>query len=417
MSSRVIPVGLLVSYAKELLDTDALLADVWVEGEVSQVFHARSGHLYFSLKDDDVTLKCVLFRTLAERQSRLPEVGDALVIHGRLGLYPRDGTVQLYADVVQAAGLGVLALQFEQLRQRLEAEGLFAETRKRPLPARPRVIGVVTSPDGSVWHDIQQVLGRRFPLVEVVLAPALVQGRDAPDSIAVALGAIQRVSGVEVVILGRGGGSADDLSAFNDERVARAVFASSVPVVSAVGHETDWTIVDFVADARAATPSVAAELCVPSRADLIEQLEIRRSILTGKMLDLTAGERAHWLHQRNRLKRADLRAEIGQRKSAQAGQRRLLDRYAKLQFVEISQHSARQRAALDNLGPHSVLQRGYALVVDPGTGRVVSTAEQAVSLRSLDIEFFDRTISAKPDSASVRSRDGKGTPHATGSAR
>ncbi len=414
MSSRVVPVGLLVSYVKELLDTDALLADVWIEGEVSQVFHARSGHLYFSLKDDDVTLKCVLFRTLAERQSRLPEVGDALVAHGRLGLYARDGTVQLYADVVQAAGLGVLALQFEQLRQRLEAEGLFEETRKRPLPARPRVIGVVTSPDGSVWHDIQQVLRRRFPLVEVVLAPALVQGRHAPDSITLAIGAIQRVSGVEVVILGRGGGSADDLSAFNDERVARAVFASSVPVVSAVGHETDWTIVDFVADARAATPSVAAELCVPSRADLIEQLDIRRRVLRGKMLGLTSGERAHWLQQRDRLKRIDFPADIAQRQTVLTGWRRLLDRYAQLQVVEQSQHLARQRAVLETLGPDSVLRRGYALVVDPETGTVVSTANQAANSRSLDIEFFDRTISANPDPASIRTRDGKENPHATG---
>ena len=396
MSSRIVPVGLIVSYLKDLLDGDALVSDVWVEGEVSHVFRARSGHVYFTLNDGEVTLKCVLFRTAADRQLRLPEVGDSLVAHGHVGLYEREGTVQLYADVVQAAGVGILALQFEQLRQRLESEGLFETSRKRALPLRPRAIGVVTSPDGAVWHDIQQVLQRRFPFVEVVLAPSLVQGDRAPERLIAALDAIQRQDAVDVIIIGRGGGSAEDLSAFNDERVARTVFASRVPIVSAVGHETDWTIIDFVADVRAATPSVAAELCVPSRIELLEQLGDQQSRFTRAVGELVARERWNALHQRRRLRRIDIRTAIELWRTSLDHQRDTLDRSGKSQVAERVRSLDRQRAVLRTMNPRSVLQRGYAVVTDSETGQVVVSSELATTRPALDLDFSDGEVTVRP---------------------
>lgn len=407
MSSRVVPVGLIVSYLQELIGEDVLLSDVWVEGEVSEFFRARSGHVYFTLNDGDAALKCVLFRTLAERQANLPGIGDQIVAHGRVGLYEQDGRVQLYTDVVQAAGLGVLALQFEQLRQRLAADGLFEESRKRSLPPRPRVIGVVTSPDGSVWHDIQQVLQRRYPLVEVVLAPSLVQGEFAPGSIVVAMEAIQRRRDLDLIIVGRGGGSPEDLAAFNDERVARAVFASRVPVISAVGHETDWTIIDFVADLRAATPSVAAELCVPSAVELMEQTRIVRSQLDRGISALVERDRRDLTGYRNRLARIDMPAALGRRRRESAAQRRDLDRCASELLRGESIYLHRQRAVLATLGPRSVLGRGYAVVMDQETNMVLSSGVDAANCASLRIGFADAELDVRPVSDSLRQRERK----------
>lgn len=397
MSSRIVPVSLIVSYVKELLDGDPLSSDVWVEGDVAQVFRARSGHVYFTLKDGDSALKAVMFRTLAERQRLLPTAGERLVAHGRISLYERDGTVQLYADVTQAAGLGVLALQFEQLRQRLDAEGLFAIDRKRPIPARPRAIGVVTSADGSVWHDIQQVLQRRFPLVEVVLASSMVQGVQAPAQLVQALEAIQRQRRVDVVIIGRGGGSADDLSAFNDEGVARAVFACRVPVISAVGHETDWAMTDWVADARAATPSVAAELCVPSRVDLLDQLVERRDALTRHATSLTRESRQHLSYQRSRLARVDLPATIRRQRHHTDHQRDALARCGRAAVEARRGSLARQRSVLQALAPTAVLDRGYALVSDVEGAGLIASRKMAVVHLALRLHFRDGEMTVRPD--------------------
>jgi exodeoxyribonuclease VII large subunit len=272
VSRHVVSVQLLTSYIRDSLEADELLADLWVEGEVAETFVARSGHVYFTLRDTDSQLKCVLFRAQAQRLRSLPRAGDQIAAHGRISVYERDGTYQHYVDFVQPAGLGILALQRELLRKQLAAEGLFDPSRKRPIPALPSCIGVVTSAEGAVWQDIQHVLRRRFPLVHLLLAPAPVQGDSAPAGIVAALQALQDDGRPDVIILARGGGSADDLSCFNDERVVRAVFACRIPVVSGVGHETDWTLVDDVADLRAPTPSVAAELCSPSIVDLAERL-------------------------------------------------------------------------------------------------------------------------------------------------
>lgn len=392
MNSRVVPVGLIVSYLQELIDGDSLVSDIWIEGEVSQVFRARSGHVYFTLKEEDTALKCVLFRGYADRQPRLPEVGDNLAAHGRIGLYERDGAIQLYADVVQAAGAGVLALQLEQLRQRLEQEGLFEPSRKRPLPARPRRIGVVTSPDGSVWHDIRQVLERRYPLVDVVLAPAPVQGDRAPEALIRALKAIQAVEGIDVVIIGRGGGSAEDLAAFNDERLARAVFASPIPVISAVGHETDWTIIDWVADLRAATPSVAAELSVPSRIDLAEQLRAQRRRLELAANELTRSAGRWLLDCTGHMQRHDPAAALPGRRRDLQHQRELIERAGKSLVSRRLRVLERQRSVLETLAPNAVLERGYALVSNAEDHAVISRSAMVLPHQELRLSFIDNDV-------------------------
>ncbi len=398
MIGRVVPVGLLTSYVRTVLEGDALLADVWAEGEVSNLFRAQSGHVYFTVTDGDGQLKCALFRSHAMRQRRLPQTGDHVAVHGRVTVYERDGALQLYADVVQPAGLGLLALQLERLRQRLEAEGLFDGARKRPLPAAPRVIGVITSPDGAVWHDIQNVLRRRYPLAEVILAPSTVQGDRAPGELVAALEAIQLEARVEVVILARGGGSAEDLWAFNDERVARAVFACRVPVVSGVGHETDWTIVDDVADLRAPTPSAAAELCVPAVAEIAARLiELRERLDRGARasLDESRVDLGHLSHRLCHYSPA--RHLAGQRRIATELARRAARRERSL-LMEAWSRVALQSGLLQALDPRAVLGRGYAALSDAETGASVGRVAATGIGQALRADLIDGVIVGRVES-------------------
>ncbi len=272
MTARLLPVGAFVCLFREALESDPFYQDLWLEGEISDLSRSSAGHVYFSLRDDDGCLKCVQFRGQALRQHHTLRIGDQVVVHGGLSIYPRSGAMQLVADLVQPAGLGAASLELEYLRQRLEAEGLFDPLRKRLLPTSPGTIGVVTSLHGAAWHDIVNVVARRYPLADLVLSPAQVQGAGAPESIVGALKSLLQEVKVDVVILARGGGATDDLSAFNDERVVRAVFASRVPVVTGIGHATDRTLVEDVADVNAPTPSAAAEVCVPSIMELSERL-------------------------------------------------------------------------------------------------------------------------------------------------
>src|SRR5512136_2978956 len=270
-------VGALTRYIREMFEVDYRLQDVWVEGEVSVVSRPSSGHIYFTLKDAAAQIACVMWKSAAPTFGALLVHGGQILAHGKVSVYEPRGSYQLYVDRVQPQGLGDLHAQFELLKARLEAEGLFAPERKRPLPEFPHRIGLVTSPTGAVIRDICNVLARRWPLVEVVLAPTQVQGEDAPPQIVAALDALYRRDDlahiVDVIIVARGGGSLEDLWAFNDERVARKIAESPVPVVSGVGHETDFTIADFVADVRAPTPSAAAELITPDRAEFEAQLD------------------------------------------------------------------------------------------------------------------------------------------------
>ena len=271
------------AYIRQVLENEPPLQDIWVKGEVSNMTRAASGHWYFTVKDSRAQLKCVMFRSDASRQNIEPNNGEAIRVHGRISVYEQRGEYQLYADEVQlAGGIGDLYQRFEDLKRKLDAEGLFDSERKRPLPEFPQRIGVVTSPDAAAFQDIQNVLKRRFPLAEVILSPTLVQGLDAPPMIVKAIERINRHQAADVLLVCRGGGSIEDLWAFNDEGVARAIAASTIPTVSGVGHETDFTIADFVADVRAPTPSAAAEQATPNLSDL--QIDI--DYLNGELSNL-----------------------------------------------------------------------------------------------------------------------------------
>src|SRR5438128_889075 len=275
-STHVYSVGELALHIGGVLDADAVLKDVWLRGEVVNVSRSPAGHHYFALKDQDAQLRCVLFRGSAFNSPVMPTNGLALVAHGVVRLYERQGSCELVADLLFPEGVGLAQMQGERVYRQLESEGLFDPSRKRPLPRLPRRIGIVSSERGAVIHDLLSVLERRYPLLEVVFVPAPVQGPGAAAALAQAvarLGHWQRGgSGVDVIVIARGGGSDDDLAAFNDERLARAIFASPVPVVSAVGHETNLTLSDLVADLRAPTPSAAAELLAPDVTTLLAEV-------------------------------------------------------------------------------------------------------------------------------------------------
>ena len=267
-------------YIKGLIESDDFLAGVWIKGEVSNFTLHSSGHMYFSLKDESGRLRCVMFKSSNLRLRFMPSDGMSVFAFGALGMYERSGDVQLYVEDMMPSGTGSLYLAFLQLKEKLDKEGLFSPSRKRELPEFPEVVAVVTSPTGAAVRDVITVIKRRAPGVTVLVVPALVQGDDAPLSIVRALDLVNRAGFIDVVIVGRGGGSIEELMAFNDERVARAIAASEVPVISAVGHETDFTIADFVADRRAATPSAAAEMAVPDMGELekiLFQLSLRMS--------------------------------------------------------------------------------------------------------------------------------------------
>src|SRR5512135_2405095 len=265
----------LTRYIRDLFELDYRLQDVWVQGEISNLSGPSSGHVYFSLKDPGAAIRCVMWKTTASTQANKLREGDAIIAHGKLSVYEPQGAYQLYVDAVQAAGAGDLFQQFELLKAKLQAEGLFDPDRKRPLPEAAHTIGIVTSPTGAALQDMLNIIRRRWPLLHIVLAPAPVQGADAPPKIIAALHKLYQRNDLDAIIVARGGGSIEDLWAFNDENVARTIILSPVPVISGVGHEVDFTIADFVADLRAPTPSAAAELITP------DQEEVRSTLADG----------------------------------------------------------------------------------------------------------------------------------------
>ncbi len=280
MNPLVITVSQLNKYVRSIIDGDQQLSSVFVVGEISNFkAHGASGHLYFSLKDAQGLIRSVMFRTDAAKLRFLPQDGMRVICRGRVSLWERDGQYQFYINDMQPDGVGSLALAFEQVKAKLEAEGLFAEDIKKPLPAYPKKIAVITSETGAALQDILNILGRRYPLCSVLLCPVLVQGDLAAQSMIDALNRVYKQKDIDLILIGRGGGSAEDLSSFNDEGLARTIRKSPVPVVSAVGHETDFTICDFVADLRAPTPSAAAELVVPHRDELLYRISKTRTEL------------------------------------------------------------------------------------------------------------------------------------------
>jgi len=283
VTQKIFSIRDLTRYIKMRIDADPVLQNVWVKGEISNFTRHSSGHLYFTLKDKDSRIKCIMFAGQASRLAFAPKEGARVIANGSVSVYERDGQYQMYVSSMQPDGIGSLYLAFEQLKAKLDAEGLFAPERKKRIPSFPSAIGVITSPTGAAVRDIMITLQRRNPAVQVLLYPVLVQGTGAAPSIVKAIRAMNERREVDVLIVGRGGGSLEELWAFNEEAVARAIAASDIPVISAVGHETDVTIADFVADLRAATPTAAAELAVPSRLELRQELMHLKQRMTGAL--------------------------------------------------------------------------------------------------------------------------------------
>ncbi len=366
MNLRLLPVGAFVCLLRDSLELDPMYSDLWLEGEVTDAHRSSAGHVYFSLGDQDGCLKCVLFRNAALRLNQPIQVGDEVAVHGRLSIYPRSGSLQMIADLLSPAGQGIGWLELEALRHRLDAEGLFDERRKRPLPEWPRTIGVVTSAHGAAWHDIQTVVRRRYPLASLILSPAQVQGAGSAESIVEAIRAIQDGFGADVIILARGGGASDDLAAFNDERVVRTVFAASVPVVTGVGHATDRTLVEDVADAFAPTPSAAAELCVPSTVYLdqrLKDLDLHLSRSIARRMSVAKSACNALDHQLATNNPSPLLLESA---------RTVSEKSYRLQaamtggILKRRDSIAAYRTVLNALDPAAVLRRGYAILQHSG---------------------------------------------------
>ncbi len=392
--TRTWSVGDLTRYLRELMEGDFRLQDLWVRGEVSNVSRPASGHLYFTLKDADSSLRCVMWRSDVVRQRTLPREGETVEAHGRLSVYDAAGQYQLYADTLRPTGEGELFQSFLRLKEKLEAEGLFDPAKKRPLPAWPKRIGIVTSPAAAALGDVLNVLRRRFPLAEVILAPTAVQGEEAPAGIVAALQALNRHARPDVILLVRGGGSLEDLAAFNDEDVARAITASTAPVVSGVGHETDFTIADFAADRRAPTPSAAAEITTPDR------LELAGGIARARQAQVRAfGLMLH--ERRNALRTALARLQASSPRAILANARQRVDDYGLRARRAVEAGLALRRASVRGLaqtlravGPAAVLARGYAVIQHQVTGAVVRSIRQVTPGDSLKVRVHDGAFDA-----------------------
>ncbi len=363
LEPRVFTVTAVTAYLRQKLEADLTLQDLWLEGEISNWKPAASGHIYFTLKDAGASLRCVIWRSQASRLIYLPQRdGEAVLAHGRISIYEAGGNYQFYVDDLEPLGQGALYAEFERIKARLAAAGLFDADLKKPLPEFPRAIGLVTSPDGAALRDILNVLHRRFSLAQVILAPTPVQGEDAPPQIVAALRAISRQP-VDVIILARGGGSLEDLWAFNDERVARAIAACPIPVVTGVGHEIDFTIADFVADVRAPTPSAAAELATPDRAELARLVVGQQMALVAAIRQIVTAARRQVQHLEWALARLSPQAQLDNARQQVDGlvgrAERTWQHLVSLQRERLNSLTGR----LATLNPQATLTRGYAIVL------------------------------------------------------
>ena len=376
---------------KLLLDNEPMLSGICVRGEISNYKMYPSGHHYFSLKDPTGAIRCVMFKGQALRLRFRPENGMKVLVTGRVSVFPRDGAYQLYCDTMTPEGAGDLALAFEQLKEQLYKEGLFDEAHKKPLPQFPERIAVVTSSAGAAVHDMIRILRRRYPLAKVILLPVRVQGAEAPPEIAGAIRYADKWKIGDVIITGRGGGSMEDLWAFNDERVARAIYACETPVISAVGHEPDVTISDFVADARASTPSNAAEIAVPDMAELLRTLDAAHSRMTQSIRrDIAAHSRRLESLSKKRVLTdptaylADRRQDVDHMTHRLCAAMRVVTDVQNRRFGALA-------ASLDALSPLKVLGRGYALAQQPD-GTVLRSADQARIGETLRLRLADGAL-------------------------
>ncbi len=388
-NTLVLSVSQLNRYIKMNFDADENLANIFISGEISNFTnHYRTGHLYFTLKDDSAAVRAVMFNSSAKRLKFMPEDGMKVIARGRVSVYEASGQYQLYVDDMQPDGVGALNLAYEQLKEKLQKEGLFSELHKKPLPPYPEKVGVITSPTGAAVRDIINVLGRRFPYAEIVFCPVLVQGEGAHLQLTDAVNLFNSERAADVIIIGRGGGSIEDLWEFNDEGLARAVYNSEIPVISAVGHETDFTICDFVADMRAPTPSAAAELAVPDA----NELQYALSALKNRMfLNVSSGiadrrSRLEYLTSKGALKSPDeMLSNRSQRLDTAFS--KMLSSYEnriggkKVEFISAA-------TALSKLDPMSVLMRGFAFVSDKN-GKNVCSSQALAKGDKINVRFHD----------------------------
>ena len=389
METKALSVRQLNFYIKSLIDGDPRLSFVTVSGEISNLKnHYQSGHIYFTLKDKEASINCVMFRSNASRIKFIPENGQQVIVRGRVSVYERDGVYQIYADEMNDAGLGDIALKFEQTKKKLEAEGLFDMDSKREIPQFPKKIAVVTSPTGAAIRDIVNIISRRWKLAEILICPVSVQGDSAVPEMLSALDKLYETDGIDVCIIGRGGGSAEDLWAFNDERLAYKIYESPFPIISAVGHETDFTISDFVSDLRAPTPSAAAELAVPNGEEILSYLIKREGQL--KNLLKAKYENSYLKFERlrdNRVFTNPVEAIIsGRAQSVDLLSDRMTSSLRET-IANLKLSLSKSAAGLDALSPLKTLARGYT--VASVEGKTVASVKQLKKDDILDIRFAD----------------------------
>lgn len=393
MAQQVLSISQITEYIRAKMDGDSLLSGVAVRGEISNYKVYPSGHHYFTLKDADAALKCVLFRGNAVRLRFRPDNGMQVLAMGKISVYPRDGAYQLYCTGLVLDGVGDLYAAFEQMKNKLASEGLFDPAHKKQLPRYPKTIGIITSSAGAAVHDMLRILNKRYPIAKVRLLPVRVQGAEAPGEIAAAIGYANHYNLADLLIVGRGGGSIEDLWAFNDEQVAYAIYHSQIPIISAVGHEPDVTISDFVADLRAATPSNAAELAVPDRDALLQTLDAMSvAMATALQRQLKAcRQQLRMLAASPALQSPDV--YLQQRRKALELLRSCMLSAQNQTIYRNHQKFLTFASKLDALSPLKVLTRGYAMV-QTGEGIVVRSVKQAVIGQSVNISLHDGSVSA-----------------------
>ncbi len=380
-------------YIKNTFEADFLLNSLWVKGEISNFKLHSSGHIYMTLKDEGGVLKSVMFRTSASRLKFLPENGMKVLAHGRISVYERDGQYQLYVDALEPDGIGALYKAFEQMKDKLEKDGLFDAGHKKGIPKYPEKIAVVTSPTGAAVRDILNVLTRRYKLADITIYPVQVQGKEASGQIKRALEYINSCTDADVIILGRGGGSIEDLWAFNEEVTARAIYESFIPIISAVGHETDFTISDFVSDMRAPTPSAAAELATPSQIEIKNQLN--QYILRVNQAAIYNIKHCRTLcdNLKNRISSTTIINMYNQKRIYVDSLVKSMQHIATLKFSNAEKQYSNLLTELETLNPATILKRGYSVL--SGNGKVIRTVKDVNVDDEVDIKLSDGTVYAK----------------------
>ncbi len=395
LPETTVSVAGLTDYIQELLEQDDQLRQVWVTGEVSSTNRHRSG-MFFTLQDPDskASIQCVVWTSQLSKLVQQPVSGEQLIVLGSIRVYPQRGQYQLSIWQALPAGEGLQALRYRQLRNRLEAEGLFDEQRKRSLPTHPQIIAIVTSPQAAAWGDIQRTLRYRYPGLRVLLSPAQVQGEQAPASIVAAIERVERDGRAQLLILSRGGGASEDLACFNDERVVRAIAQCCIPVLTGIGHQRDESLADLVADACAHTPTAAAELAVPELATLYAEHQQRQHALNDAVTQVLEASHSHLQHLENRLRRLPLDRQLRGEQKAIAQKRQQLVQSTSRRLSQATQHCQFLRQKLATLDPENVLKRGYA-VVRTENGTIARSTANVVPGQELQIQLGEGQVKVK----------------------